>query len=107
MLEALGISECSARSSVIEDAPDLFCWMSRDSGSERSKIRCRIRRVVNARAAVKTAVDQFAPASGASSLRDTGGVGGNSCDPKTLQEIVDLGGEPGGVARLYDSIPGI
>ncbi len=54
---------------------------------------------------METAIDQFAPASGVCSLRDAGGVGGNSCDPKTLQEIIDLRGEPGCVARLYDSIP--
>ena len=105
MLEALGVSECCAGSSVIEDAPDFFCWMTRDGGSESLKIRRRIRRVVNTRAAVKTAVDQFAPASSVSGLRDTGRVGGNSCDLKTLQESIDLRGEPGGVARFNDGIP--
>src|ERR1700761_2741959 len=107
MLEALGVSECCARSSVIEDTPDLFCWMTRNAGSERLKIRRRIRRVVDTRAAVKTAVDQFAPASSVCGLRDTAGIGGNSCDLKILQEIIDLWRKPGGVTRFNDSVPRI
>jgi len=76
-----------------------------DGCGEGLKIGLRIGGVVDARAAVKAAVDWLTPATGLGCLRHSCRISRCAGNSKGMQEMTCLGGEPGRMTRLKDDKP--
>lgn len=104
VLQSEGITERSATCGVVKDAPDVLGLrlMSNCGRKGLQKVFC-IGRVVHSRAAVKTIVDEFVPATRIHGIGDWCGVRSDSGNLEPFEEMIGFGDKPTGMAWFEDS----
>ena len=105
--ESLGVTESSTQGSVVKDAPNFFRVLLLYGSGEGLQIGCGIRRVIDARASVKAAVEKLIPSSDSGRGGDSRWIDCDTGDVELLQEGSRLWGEPARVARLKDGRAGV